>query len=424
MSALRRSTSLARQLPIALFVLVAFAAGAQASVGNPPSVSAPEASVLEASTGTVLYSKNGNRRAAEGSTTKLMTALVALNRDRLGKVMTAINYQAGAAETTLGLIPGEKIKFADLLRAMMLPSANDAAMTVGVRSGGTESAFVGLMNAQAQRWGLTNTHFTNPIGLDSPSHYTSAIDLARIGIRARANPFLQTVMTKHVLTLKSGAMPRTIVNRNRILGDLGGTVDGIKTGHTSGAGYCLVSSATKNGVTVVSVVLGTGSEDARDADSLALLKWGEAQDTQRTLVAVSRPVATLPVSTGKQTSVAVVSDRTVKYAVPVGAKVLVHPVGLPASLDAPVKQGQVVGAADLLVNGKRVDRVKLVAATSVERLGTIAALTNGLPGSGIGLLIGLALLLVGTLAIARGMRRRATDRRAAQRRTPRESVTR
>ena len=228
---------------------------------------------MEASTGDVLYAKNSRQRRSIASATKLMTVLVALQRTDLDDVYTAANYHAAPGESQIGLRPGERMSVRDLLRATLLPSANDAAAAIAVGTMGSTKAFVEEMNKRAAALGLRDTHFTTPVGLDDLGNYSSARDLAKLAVRLRGYEFFRRTTDLPRATLRSGSRKRTVINRNTLVRNVD-AVNGVKTGHTNRAGYVLVGSARRAGVTVVSVVLGEPSERARDADSLALLRYG------------------------------------------------------------------------------------------------------------------------------------------------------
>jgi D-alanyl-D-alanine carboxypeptidase (penicillin-binding protein 5/6) len=391
---------------IALAAAVAATAAPSAHAAA-PSITAPSAAVIETSTGTVVYAKNADQQRGMASTTKLMTALVALDRKPLDAVLTASTYRASAAETRLGLQPGERMTLADLVRAMMLPSANDAAQTVAQRTGGSVGRFVALMNARAREEGLTRTHFANPVGLDAPSHRTTALELARIGVLAHDNPFLRTTVKRRSITLTSGAAPRTITNRNRTVGirlSGGGVIDGMKTGHTNKAGYALVGSATRGGVTVVSAVLGDPSEAARDADTIRLLRWASTLFQRKTLVRENAPVTKLAVEHGKVEQVELVAGQTLTRVVPRGEQVTLEPTGLPLTVEAPVAAGTKIGSARVLVGGRRVATIPLVTRTAVERESLPAAVVGAIGDHWRGTLVALLLILGGTLTLLRARR--------------------
>ncbi len=386
---------------------IVLAAAAPTAKAAAPSITAPSAAVIETSTGTVVYAKNAEQQRGMASTTKLMTALVALDRKPLDTLLTATNYRASAAETRLGLRAGERMTLADLVRAMMLPSANDAAQTVAQRTGGSVSRFVALMNARAKEEGLTRTRFANPVGLDAPTHRTTALDLARIGVLAHDNPFLRTTVKRRSITLTSGDAPRTIVNRNRTLGVRfpgGGTIDGMKTGHTTQAGYALVGSATRGGVTVVSAVLGDPSEATRDADTIRLLRWASTLFQRKALVREGAPVATVPVEHGKAERLQLVAGQTLTRVVARGQAITLEPTGVPAAIEAPISAGTKIGSARVLVGGKRVATIPLVARDAIERESLPAAVLGAIADHWRGALIALLLIVGGTLTLLRARR--------------------
>lgn len=246
-----------------------------AASSSPPGFTLPRhtaAIVADARSGRVLYSDHARRSVLIGSTAKLMTALIALERVPLDTSFVAPGYGGDGEESLMGLGSGEQMQVRDLLRGLLLPSGNDAAIALAVGVAGSEQAFVELMNRRAQQLGMTGTRYGNPIGLDAGTRST-ATDLVILTRQLRRHAFFRATVAARSVTLGSGAVPRTLQNSNRLLG---GTlaVDGVKTGHTRAAGYVLVGSATRGDAAVVSVVLGTGSEQERDAATLALLRYG------------------------------------------------------------------------------------------------------------------------------------------------------
>ncbi|MBO9531950.1 MAG: D-alanyl-D-alanine carboxypeptidase [Solirubrobacteraceae bacterium] len=399
----------------------ALAVGPGTATAAPPSITAPAAAVIETSTGTVVYTKNAQQERGMASTTKLMTALVALDRRPLDSVLTAANYRPTAAETRLGLHAGERMTLADLVRAMMLPSANDAAQTVAQRTGGSVSRFVSLMNQRAKEEGLTHTRFTNPVGLDSSAHHTSALDLARMGALAFDNPFLRQTVRRRSITLTSGDMARTITNRNTTLGVKlpgGGQINGMKTGHTNRSGYALVGSATRGGVSVVSAVLGDPSEAARDADTIKLLRWASGLFQRKQVIRERAQVQRIGVDGGKVDSVELVAEQSLTRVVPRGEKITLEPVGVPKLLQAPVAAGTKAGSARVLVGGKLVGTVPLVTAAAVEKQSLPAAIVSGIGDHWQGGLVALLLILSGTLILVRARNTRTPAPRTATQGSP------
>src|SRR2546423_6662048 len=176
----------------------------------------------------------------------------------------------------MNLRTGERLTVADLLRGLLIVSANDAANTLAVDIAGSKRSFVAMMNRRARQLGLHDTHYANPVGLDAPGNYSSAADLVKLTLVLRQRSFFRATTNLATVTLHSGSRVRHLVNRNALVREVP-YVNGVKTGHTNNAGYILVGSATRNGVTLVSAVLGDGSDEARDSDSLRLLRYGLAR---------------------------------------------------------------------------------------------------------------------------------------------------
>ncbi|MFN8175329.1 MAG: D-alanyl-D-alanine carboxypeptidase family protein [Solirubrobacteraceae bacterium] len=399
-------------LLVALVALLATGAGSVAAAAPPPALSARAAILEEQSTGTAVYARAADRRLPIASTTKLMTALVTRERVPLRRRFAAVPYGGAAAESRLGLRPGERMSVADLLTAVMLPSANDAAYTLAVRVGGSVSRFVSLMNRRARSLGLRHTHYATPVGLDTPGNYSSARDLARLATVVRHDGFLRRTMDRRRALLRSGDRRRVVVNRNTLVGAVP-WVDGVKTGHTLAAGYVLVGSGTRHGTTFISVVLGTPSEAARNADTLALLRWGFASFRVRLLGRRGGVVARPEVRFEEGRRVPVVAARTVRAVVRAGARVATA-ARVPGELEGPIPRGRRVGTLVASVNGRVVARIPAVTAepvpevTLLERAGRWALW----PGT---LIAGVALLAAAGAGLwRRGRRRRRRDERRAR----------
>lgn len=216
--------------------------------------------VIEADSRRVLNDKNKDERLAMASTTKIMTALVTCKNVKDFDEVVAINDNAvGIEGTSMYLKKGEKLTVKELLYGLMLPSGNDAAMALAYYVGGSEERFVEMMNEQAKELNLQNTHFANPHGLDAGGHYTSAYDLAIITAEALKNDtFKEIVSTKNIrVTGSKENEPRFLSNKNKLLKTLDGCT-GVKTGFTDNAGRCFVCSCTRDGMTLISVVLNCG----------------------------------------------------------------------------------------------------------------------------------------------------------------------
>ncbi len=261
-----------------------------------PSVSARAAALLDAESGRVLYEKNALARLPMASTTKIMTALVALEAAALDTVIAVPSDAVGVEGSSVYLTVGERLTLEELLYAVLLSSANDAATAVAIALGGSVEGFSSMMNAAAARLGLADTNFQNPHGLDAEGHYTSALDLARLTAYALKNSDFRRIVStyKHEISGLSGN--RLLVNHNRLLKSYDGCI-GVKTGFTKRTGRCLVSAAERGGLTLVAVTLNDGN-DWRD--HTAMLDYGFAFFERTTLVQTGQPMATLPIVGGQE----------------------------------------------------------------------------------------------------------------------------
>ncbi len=382
---------------------------AQTPADAPRLQGAKSAILMEATTGDVLLALNADRRRQIASTTKLMTVLVVLERDDLDDVFSAADYDAAPAESQIGLRPGERMSVRDLLRATLLPSANDAAATLAVGTMGTTPAFVAEMNRRAKALGLDNTHFANPVGLDHPDNFSTATDLARLAMRLRRYEFFRRTVDLEFATLRSGSIKRTVWNRNLLVRRVD-AVNGVKTGNTRRAGNVLVGSASRDGVTVISVVLGEPGERARDSDSLTLLRYGLDSYTARTVLPEGRVLGRVDLRYRGGESVDVIAGATVKRVLRSGTRTKTTVTGLPTEVDGPLPRGTRVGTATVRRGDEVLARVPVVTVRPVAEAGLGTRLDDMLRRSQT--IVALVLLLACSLPLLL-LRRRALTRRRA-----------
>ena len=357
---------LRRRCAAAACAVAALLLAAPAGAAERPTVAAPAAIVVDARSGDVLFEKEPEARRSIASATKLMTALLTLERADPSDVFRAADYRAGAIESRIGLRPGERMRVRDLLVALLLESANDAAVTLAEGVSGTREQFVADMNARAQELGLEETSYANPIGFDDPANLSSASDLAALARVLLRNERFAAIVDLPEATLRSGARRRTIDNRNRLIATHP-FVDGVKTGHTRSAGYVLVGSASRLGAQVVSVVLGEPSEAARDAETLRLLRWGLGRFTRARPVRAGRVLARADVRH---------FDRRVELEAARGLALTVRRnlrvrtrVEAPDELEGPLPAGERVGSIVVTVGGRERGRVPLVTSSEVPEAG-------------------------------------------------------
>ncbi|MBA3301042.1 MAG: D-alanyl-D-alanine carboxypeptidase [Thermoleophilaceae bacterium] len=383
------------------------AVAAPAALAAEPSVRAPSAIVIDAADGEVLYEKNADDRRQIASTTKLMTALLTIERAKRDDVFTAAPYAAGAAESKINLRRGERMAVRDLTTALMLESANDAAATLAEGISGSRERFVRDMNARATELGLADTSFSNPIGFDDARNYSTATDLAALSRRLLADRALARTVDLPRAELRSGARRRVVANRNDLIARYD-FVDGVKTGHTRRAGYLLVGAAEGRGAKVVSVVMGEPSEAARDTDSLALLRYGIDQFRRPRAAVAGRTYAEADVKYFDR-DVALTVPDSVALTVRRGERAQLR-VDPPTELEGPMRAGARVGSVRVVYRGKTVERLPLVTAADVPSAGAPRKLleTLGLPLTSLlimAILAGVALSVLRLRTVGRERRR-------------------
>jgi D-alanyl-D-alanine carboxypeptidase (penicillin-binding protein 5/6) len=344
----------------ALAVLILCAPAAAAT----PEVDASAYVVLNPQTGEVLLARHAHDRLPIASITKLMTVLVTLDRTKPGEIVSIDPDAAGVTGSTIRLRGGERLPIRDLVAAALIQSANDSAVALAEHVGGGDSGpFVELMNRRAQDLGLEDTRFARPDGLDTPGHYSSAWDVTRLGIEAMREPIVRRLVRQESATISGG---RTLHTWNDLLGEFPG-VFGVKTGHTSDAGWSQVAAVRGNGVTLYATILGSPLRATRNADLEELMAWGLSRYALVPLAPPSRIYGRIPVTFGLE-AVPVVATRTLRRAVRIG-RPLVERVVLPNHLELPVRQGQVVGEVRVFDRKRLVARSPLVAAESRDEPG-------------------------------------------------------
>lgn len=373
----RTKQAVAVAVCLAVWLLVSQPAAAQEVL----QLKSRSAILIEAYSGRVLYEKNAHEPLPPASVTKIFTLVVALEALRDGRValddMVVVSRRAaGMGGTQVYLQVGEMMSLEDLLYAIAVESANDAAVAVAEHIAGSEEAFAALMNERSRALGALNTQLSNAsglppadVGMPGSIHVTTAYDIAVVSRYGYTLPmFEQLVSTYGPYRVREGTRDeREFWSRNTLLRFYEGA-NGIKTGYTSEALYCLAASAVRDDLHLIAVVLGAPTVQDRDEDIRALLNWGFRQYEARNAVDDASPLARLPVSKGEAPLVEIAAARDVFVAVPRGsASEPTVQLLLPQRLLAPVEAGQVVGQAVVELDGVEVGRVDLVAAAPVAR---------------------------------------------------------
>lgn len=289
----------------------------------------------------VLYGKNAEKRHAMASTTKIMTALVALRHLPLDTVVTVPKEATGVEGSSVYLKEGETYTLKALLYALLLQSANDAAEAIAYAVAGGIEPFSDLMNEEAARLGLSNTHFENPHGLDGEAHYTTAKELAIIAAEALENEIFSEIVAtrRYIFTSTNGENPRTLINHNKMLLLYDGAV-GVKTGYTKSCGRCLVTAARRDGLTLISVTLDAPGDWA---DHTALLDYGFSCYQRRVIAAERELSFSLPLFNTEGT-VTITNRDELSLVMPKEGTLPAPRLDITASPVAPLAAGTVVGS--------------------------------------------------------------------------------
>lgn len=314
-----------------------------------PRIFSASAIIIDKSTGRVLYEKNGYSRRPMASTTKIMTAILALENGKLFDTVTVSQRSARVGGSNIHLVKGEKISLNDLLYGLMLSSGNDAAIAIAEHIGGSVENFAELMTNKAHAIGAANSAFKTPHGLDKDGHYSTAYDLAIMARYAlKIKKFAEIVSTRQTV-ISNG---KRLSNTNEMLNGYPGA-DGVKTGYTGKGGRCLVTSATRNGWQLISVVLGSASRQIRASDSSKLLNYAFNNYKMININNLDSKQCQIEVHKGEINSIIVkkstelyyplrndeIANLTIKY-------------DLPEKITAPVIKGTVIGCIEYSVNGK------------------------------------------------------------------------
>ncbi len=330
--------------------------------------------LMDYDTGIILAQKNADQPFPPASLTKMMTSYIIEQRLLTGKLqenepvkMTEEAWCRGSSVESCMYVPVNTTASAlDMLKGIIIQSGNDAAKAMAQHIAGSEPAFAELMNQEAKKIGMTNTHFVNATGLPDKGHVASAKDLAHLAkaIIQNSNKYYplysQKEFTYH--NIKQG-------NRNALL-YTDPTVDGLKTGHTNEAGYCLVASSKRQDMRLISVIMGTKSEKERANQSRELLDWGFGHFTTKVVAPAGQAQGEIPVSYGKVNNVAVKTAGNLQVLTEkINQDKITTVVNMPKTVKAPIQQGQEVGTLVAMLNGQQVASVPLVADVAVEQAG-------------------------------------------------------
>jgi D-alanyl-D-alanine carboxypeptidase (penicillin-binding protein 5/6) len=382
-------------LLIALLAVLTTPAGAPAK--GPP-IEARAWALIDAHTGEVLVSHAGKRHLPIASTTKLMTAYVALHELPLDRLVRAAPYQAEYGESLLGLRPRQRISVRDLLYGLILRSGNDAAYDLARAAAGSEVRFVAQMNRYAAALGLADTHYANPIGLDQRGNYSSARDLATLTQHLLRISTFARIAAARSAVLRSVKPRRRITTINELL-RMAPWVTGVKTGHTFGALYVLVGSGRRKGVELISVAIGAPTDEDRFSDNIKLLDYGFAQYRRRLPIRASAALADpsiryaggeLPLRAARTVAVGIRPDQHLTVA-----------VRAPQQVEGPIRRGAALGTATVFVDGLRAAKVPLRAARALPKASLVDRVRSFLDSDWIPIAIAVCVILAGAILLRR-----------------------
>lgn len=337
------------------------------------SISATSAILMDADSGRVLYEQNADARMLIASTTKIMTALVAIREGNLADVVTVKREATLTEGSSMYLKEGEQLTLETLLYGLMLCSGNDAAVAIADHVGGGQAGFVKLMNETARELGMNGSSFANPNGLDDEDHYSTARDMAVLACAAMENETLVRIVSTRSITIGG----RTMTNHNKLLAYMDGCI-GLKTGYTRAAGRTLVSCAERNGQRLVAVTLQDGNDWA---DHQGLYEYGFSAYPSKRAAVLGGILDSGPVQGGLCATVPLVAVESFFWPLAEGERLETR-IELDSPLTAPVTAGTKAGQAVFTLNGKEVGRVDLLCGASVppKLESALGTLKLGLPG--------------------------------------------
>lgn len=333
-----------------------------------------KSALLMASDGTVLFEQNADESLPPASVTKIMTMLLTMEAIDEGRVslddkITASAHASAMGGTQIYLKEGEQLPLRDMLKAIAVGSANDAAVAVAEHLGGSEDAFVQQMNGRAKELGCTGTTFVNPNGLDTDGEETktTARDIARMSRELMRHSAIFDYTTIWMDTVRDGTFQ--LANTNKLLRQYDG-LTGLKTGYTSTAGFCMSATAEREGMSLIAVVMAEPNKEARNADVTAMLNYGFSGYGMAAVLEENDTLPQIPVALGKQTTVALeLEDDTPVLLPKERAEQVERTIEMEENVTAPVEAGQKVGEVVLTAGGEEIARRNILTASAVEKKG-------------------------------------------------------
>lgn len=337
-----------------------------------PKINAISAVVVDGDTGRILWGRNENKPMAMASTTKIMTALVALENSDITKETIVSKNATLASPVKMHLSVGEKMTIEQLLYAMMLQSYNDSAVAVAEAVGGSVEKFCSMMNEKAKEIGCKDTVFETPNGLDKGNHHSTAEDMSKIGVYALKNQKLMKIMNTRNYSFKSSKTSYSFVNKDRLLSEYDGAI-GMKTGFTGKAGHCFVGAANRGDITLVSVVLASGwgatGKSRKWIDTKALLNYGFNNYKKYSIINGNEKI-NIPIDKAEKKVIELKYDDSVDLLLSENEKANIKIENeLPQIITAPINYGDSVGIGKIYTGNTLLKTVKIISAENIEKIG-------------------------------------------------------
>ncbi len=341
-----------------------------AAIGTQLDIKAKSAILMEVNTGKILYEMNADEKLPPASITKIMSLLLVMEAIDSGKmsvedVITASEHACSMGGSQIWLEPGETMTVDDLLKAAVIASANDATVALGEQIAGSEEGFVAMMNERAAQLGMTNTHFVNATGLDAEGHISTAHDVAIMSAELIKHELIKNYSTVWMDTLRDGESE--LVNTNKLVRFYEGTT-GLKTGTTSGAGYCLSATAERNGLELVAVIMSGDTSQDRFNGAKKLLDYGFA-NYEYASITPQLDITELDVKNGVAQKVKISAENNFGALLKKSeASAITQQLNLKQNLTAPIKKDAVVGTVDFYLNDEMIGQVDVTASESVDKM--------------------------------------------------------
>ncbi len=346
-----------------------------AAIGTKLDIKAKSAILMEVNTGKILYEMNADEKLPPASITKIMSLLLVMEAIKSGKmsvedVITASEHACSMGGSQIWLEPGETMTVDDLLKAAVIASANDATVALGEQIAGSEEGFVAMMNARAKELGMNNTNFVNATGLDAEGHVSTAHDVAIMSKELIKHDLIKKYSTVWMDSLRDGESE--LVNTNKLVRFYEGTT-GLKTGTTSGAGYCLSATAERKGLELVAVIMSGDTSQERFNGAKKMLDYGFA-NYEYASVAPLLDTNEIEVEKGEEKAVKIKAPNNFGALLKKSeATAIKQRLNLKENLTAPIKKDQVVGTVDFYLNDEIIGQVDVVAADSVDKMSFLTA---------------------------------------------------